>query len=792
MKQPPARQPKCWPGCRAISSARAQWWDQFAAPTVGGLRAVSGQETLTAARRVADALSAWHRAGAGSGDLNFWRPYVEEFDSPQAYSWVIEALLERRDLAASMALLMHWLSHADTVRLEEGPHSFHTLAERWLGMALAADCTDAANSERLLRKFFDYLEANADTYWEVPEAGAAEALLRPDGRSTGTEPAEPDEEPGDQADQDVYGAAYDEMVYRDTTDDDVEGSMLEAQHGRDDPELELEANQLVRRLAFLRTVARLWRRVALAEAGQQETISPRIGTLDAWREQAQRNHRRLLALAAYVAAQPLPAASAAQESLMEYDRRATLKESVLERIISACVAMDEAAQLLDAVVATRSPPTAGGSQPTVASADAPLDPAIQLWRSVLGGDVAAVRRGWSAYLAHLRQQPLLYLKLTKGGGPQQIAAARGRQQMIRQLLRRLPRLGMLREACQLIETARLMERDHPLGPGSITEFHQLFEVGFQAMVESVVASAATWPTPAELNPEFSEADDDPCDADLIDALQHVTQSLLSQWSSHSHTLRLSVMERVSSQREWQDLVKFIERYGSELFTQSFFTYGNVHAILHEGIDAWLDQLQADEQTYGDLRLVQDLDGRLSRPDARKHLSLIIEAVVENYAEYRDYNATTTQSDRGEMLHTLLDFLRLKAVYERIHWNLRPVLTVHEVLVRQRARVPLACGPAPWPRKQEPLPISISAGWPNCSANTVCGWPRLPIAWPSGSCGRWPSTGCGRWCRWRRPKLGSERPARRLPHWKRKRANWPRSRPALGSIRRSGWSCSMRK
>ena len=131
------------------------------------------------------------------------------------------------------------------------------------------------------------------------------------------------------------------------------------------------------------------------------------------------------------------------------------------------------------------------------------------------------------------------------------------------------------------------------------------------------------------------------------------------------------------------MVKFIERYGSELFTQNFFTYGNVHAILHEGIDAWLEQLQADEQTYGDLRLVQDLDGSLSKSDARKHLSLIIEAVVENYAEYRDYNATTTQSDRGEMLHTLLDFLRLKAVYERIHWNLRPVLTVHEVLVRQR-------------------------------------------------------------------------------------------------------------
>ncbi len=66
---------------------------------------------------------------------------------------------------------------------------------------------------------------------------------------------------------------------------------------------------------------------------------------------------------------------------------------------------------------------------------------------------------------------------------------------------------------------------------------------------------------------------------------------------------------------------------------------------------------------------------------KRHLQLIIEAIVENYTEYRDYNATTTQSDRGEMVYMLLDFLRVKAAYERIHWNLRPVMMAHEVLVR---------------------------------------------------------------------------------------------------------------
>ena len=34
-----------------------------------------------------------------------------------------------------------------------------------------------------------------------------------------------------------------------------------------------------------------------------------------------------------------------------------------------------------------------------------------------------------------------------------------------------------------------------------------------------------------------------------------------------------------------------------------------------------------------------------------------------------------------MLYTLLDFLRLRASYDRLAWNLRPVMLVHQVLVR---------------------------------------------------------------------------------------------------------------
>ena len=90
-------------------------------------------------------------------------------------------------------------------------------------------------------------------------------------------------------------------------------------------------------------------------------------------------------------------------------------------------------------------------------------------------------------------------------------------------------------------------------------------------------------------------------------------------------------------------------------------------------------LLSDEEP---LRLVEDRNRGLPGNEAARWLELTIEAVVENYSEYIDYNSTTTQSDRGEMLYTLLDFLRLRASYDRVAWNLRPVIIAHEVMVRR--------------------------------------------------------------------------------------------------------------
>ncbi len=102
------------------------------------------------------------------------------------------------------------------------------------------------------------------------------------------------------------------------------------------------------------------------------------------------------------------------------------------------------------------------------------------------------------------------------------------------------------------------------------------------------------------------------DAQLIDCLQQVTESLLSDWLSHSNTLRISVLERINTPKAWQELVKFIERYGHDLFTQQFFHLGNLRAILHQGVDNWLERLSEDEEAAEQFRLIRELDNGLSR------------------------------------------------------------------------------------------------------------------------------------------------------------------------------------
>src|SRR4029078_8258987 len=84
-----------------------------------------------AAGRCRHARNVWQKRGAPAGDVAFWAPHAEMFDSAKAYALVIETLLDRGDYVATMALLVHGLSQAQTVGLVQADASWQDLAERW-------------------------------------------------------------------------------------------------------------------------------------------------------------------------------------------------------------------------------------------------------------------------------------------------------------------------------------------------------------------------------------------------------------------------------------------------------------------------------------------------------------------------------------------------------------------------------------------------------------------------------------------------------------------------------------
>ncbi|HVA47876.1 MAG TPA: hypothetical protein VNH11_16020, partial [Pirellulales bacterium] len=335
----------------------SRWWDRFATLEVSGIEHVSGREAFESAEHVAAALAGWRTAGAAAGDIAFWRAQVGNFDSPKGYALVVAPLLDQSDLIASMALLMQWVGRAEQVALAEGDHSFHDLAVRWFSLAGRGPSREgetAASGWRLAKKFLDYLEANAEQFWEVPELD----LLAGRNQAHDDELAL-DEDEGQKS---LFDAAYDEMTYRDSTDDGFDSAMLEGQGPATDFELDAEADRIGKRLEFLITVARLWKRAATIALSSEKasekgvrnlfTKQPRgmahklpdaffaaaeetRDALSGWCARARQNRRRLQELLSAVHRFALPAPAGTHESLVEYDRRRILKETLLAKIVIA-------------------------------------------------------------------------------------------------------------------------------------------------------------------------------------------------------------------------------------------------------------------------------------------------------------------------------------------------------------------------------------------------------------------------------------------------------------------------
>src|SRR5207302_7101073 len=166
--------------------------------------------------------------------------------------------------------------------------------------------------------------------------------------------------------------------------------------------------------------------------------------------------------------------------------------------------------------------------------------ANRLERALVRGDIAEVRAILPAFLAVFGKEPLLFKALADGGHPRQILRVRVAQTVLRALASNLPRLGLERESYHLLRTARAMEQaNRPPGRG-ITQFNELFQASYQAVVEAVVAASAGW----------DEARGADGDRFLSELLEQVTPPFLQLWMEHSRNLQLSALEVVRTDRDW--------------------------------------------------------------------------------------------------------------------------------------------------------------------------------------------------------------------------------------------------
>ena len=249
----------------------AAWWDKYATASVSGVKELVAKEVEVSTNLVAGALSAWHKAGAAAGDVKFWRMFVDQFDSPKAFQLVVEALLDRGDQVASMALMMQWLSQVERTPLESGDASFHPLALRWLRTIEEDQFATGKDHWPLAAKFFAHLEASADMYWHVPTFDLATSSSHeplPDDELL--EDEEEDGEAWSDDEEELFGAAYEDMVYRDSTDDGFDVNLMDEGGDGSQFELEEEAGRLEDRLDFLTTVGQMWKQAAIAWDSSQD------------------------------------------------------------------------------------------------------------------------------------------------------------------------------------------------------------------------------------------------------------------------------------------------------------------------------------------------------------------------------------------------------------------------------------------------------------------------------------------------------------------------------------------
>ncbi|WP_437185155.1 hypothetical protein SH668x_002252 [Planctomicrobium sp. SH668] len=652
--------------------ALAEWWDRYGSDVIDDLPDVSGQDSWESATHVSNVLVEWRGAGEAAGDISFWRNHIDKFQSAQSYALVVDALLQRKDHIAAMGLLMHWLSQLDEIGIECPQHSIFSLLIRWIKLVGTNEATDSENAPlSSFRRMFDFLEANAEEWWSVPRLGDASVASSPP-NTEGLEFGQSVDGLGDESssdDDDVFGAAYDGMVFRDSAEDGNWGDTADGDSPYSNTEFESINRELEPRLKFLNAVGQMWQMAAARVANDLHkgmndwtTDSRAVDSIINWHRQAQRWQIDLAELTESVWDHEISESSGDHDSNVEYDIQLQVKWFLLHQIIGTLICLRNAERLLNGIIPEAVEVFRGPED------DRQL---ALLYRGVVQRDVGMIRDMLPRLLNRLSRNPLLYVPLENGGNPNLILSTQALQSVIRFLLRELPRLGMFRETWHVLLTAFRMERKYRPKGQAITEFDRLFAIALRSTLEALIASARRW-EPGELDTE-----------ELIDALGQVIDPYQWIWLEHSRTMRISAVDGVRKHVEWDEISEFIGKYGNDLFHASQLTLGNVRAILHNGVDWFLDYLEEEQDPLKPIKLLDDLDsGAIDRDDAEWCLETVYSIIVDRFDRFLEYNTTTTQSDYGQMIFSLLDFLRLEAQYDRDAWNLTPQVIVHEVLVRE--------------------------------------------------------------------------------------------------------------
>ncbi|MDR0329015.1 MAG: hypothetical protein LBI05_12050, partial [Planctomycetaceae bacterium] len=498
----------------------------------------------------------------------------------------------------------------------------------------------------------------------------------------------------------IYGAAYEEFTFKDSTDDGIDDMLMDQpppggyNMQGEDFEISGEMDRIGDRLLFLSTMLKLWKFVAERLAGfvlvpknsdwqspavkaDADELTPEIQSeieqsVAAWLAHIDAYNHGLESLLQQASAYKVPPPRGTSKSLMEYDQHRVMKEILIDRVVWTLVEVQDTHLTLDSYLET------DNSQDQ-----------RELWeiavmganRAIFRCDVKTVKKLWNQLLKTLSRETILYVPTSRGGSPAAIVRCRRIQQAIVRLLEYIPRLGLISELFKLLDVIQTMEENNTVGQGAITEFDRLVETASRSVTKCVIASAKSW----KLN-RNSEKERVQQNAALVEYLEQFFSFLLDFWHSHSKQIRISPVEAMMADHAWNEVKEFIKRYGHDIFTQQNMGFGNLRAILHQGVGNYLQALlkmkKEDEEVEIAAKLLEDLERRrIDWKRAAYNLEIILESVAENYSEYVDYNSTTTHSDHGEKLHMLLDMLRVQLEYDKLSWQWKPVYWVHDSMIR---------------------------------------------------------------------------------------------------------------